>query len=105
MTKLDCNVSNCYYNADKKCSKENILVEGAEASVPTETSCSSFRDQGCRCSASNSAKEPKYTLEVQCRAKNCTFNKNEVCSANHIGITGANACVTAETQCSSFEKK
>ena len=27
MTKLDCNVVNCMYNADKKCSKNDILVE------------------------------------------------------------------------------
>ena len=33
MTKLDCNVSNCMYNADKKCSKNDILIDGSEANM------------------------------------------------------------------------
>lgn len=105
MTKLDCNVSNCFYNKEKKCSKENILIEGSEATTPTETNCSSFRDQGCGCSAKNATEAPKDSLQVNCRAKHCKYNKNQMCSAEHIGITGANACVTSETECASFEQK
>lgn len=99
MTKLDCNVSNCMYNADRKCSKHNILVDGSEASMPHETCCSSFKEQG---SARNAGCQPKSELDVQCKAANCTFNDNCHCHADHIGINGVNACVVAETECASF---
>lgn len=92
------------YNADKKCSKNNILVDGSEASMPHETCCSSFREQGSNYSK-NAVCEPKTSLDVQCKAINCTFNENEKCHADHIGINGANACVVAETECASFRRK
>ena len=101
MTKLDCNVVNCMYNADKKCSKNDILVDGSEASMPHETCCSSFKEQGCNCSK-NAVGEPKTSLDVHCKATNCTFNEKEQCHADHIGINGVNACVVAETECASF---
>ena len=104
MTKLDCNVVHCMYNADKKCSKNQILVEGSEASMPHETCRSSFQEQGCNCSK-NAVGEPKTSLEVQCKATNCTFNENQQCHADHIGINGVNACVVAETECASFRCK
>lgn len=104
MTILDCNVSNCMYNADKKCSKNNILVEGREASMPHETCCSSFRELSSG-SARNAISQPKTTLDVQCKATNCTFNGDSICRADHIGINGVNACVVAETECSSFRCK
>ncbi len=104
MTKLDCNVSSCMYHADKKCSKNDILIDGSEASMPHETCCSSFREQSCGCSK-NAVGEPKASLDVRCKATNCTFNNNEKCQADHIGISGANACVVAETECASFRCK
>lgn len=104
MTKLDCNVMHCMYNSDKKCSKNNILVEGREASTPHETCCSSFKESGCGC-GKNAANEPKTSLDVQCKATNCIYNQMERCSADHIGIRGSNACVVAETECGSFECK
>ncbi|MEY8332953.1 DUF1540 domain-containing protein [Lachnospiraceae bacterium 47-T17] len=102
MTILDCNVANCMYNADRKCSKYNILVDGSEASMPHETCCSSFQEQG---SARNAVSQPKTELDVQCKAVNCTFNDNRHCHADHIGINGVNACVVAETECASFRCK
>ena len=104
MTRLDCNVVHCMYNADKKCSKNDILVEGSEASMPHETCCSSFREQGSNYSK-NAVGEPKTSLEVHCKAVNCTFNDNQKCRADHIGINGVNACVVAETECASFRCK
>lgn len=104
MTRLDCNVQNCFYNTNKKCSKENILVEGREASMPHETCCSSFKEQGASFS-NNMENQPNSSLEVSCKATNCTFNDNEMCRADHIGINGVNACVVAETECASFRCK
>lgn len=104
MTKLDCNVVHCMYNADKKCSKNDILVEGSEASMPHETCCSSFKEQSCGC-GKNAVSEPKTSLDVHCKATNCSFNDHQQCHADHIGINGVNACVVAETECASFRCK
>lgn len=104
MTRLDCNVVHCMYNADKKCSKNTILVEGSEASMPHETCCSSFKEQGSNHSK-NAVGDPKTSLEVQCKATNCTFNQDQKCNADHIGINGVSACVVAETECASFRRR
>jgi hypothetical protein len=101
MTTLDCNACNCMYNTEKKCSRGDILVEGSEASMPHETCCASFREQNCNC-GKNLSTEPKSTSEVSCKAGACTFNQSGKCQADHIGIGGVNACVVAETECTSF---
>lgn len=42
MTKLDCNVVNCSYNADNCCRRTDIQVEGTQAKTSSETCCGSF---------------------------------------------------------------
>ena len=42
MTKLDCTVTNCFYNDDKSCCKGDIMVEGEEARESGSTCCGSF---------------------------------------------------------------
>lgn len=39
MTKLDCNVVNCSYNADNCCRRTDIQVEGTQAKTSSETCC------------------------------------------------------------------
>lgn len=49
MTKLDCNVVNCSYNADNCCRRTDIQVEGTQAKTSSETCCGSFAPKGCGC--------------------------------------------------------
>ena len=87
MTILDCSVTGCMYNEANCCHKGNIKVEGAE--------------RGDRCAKNVTGDAPK-NIEVACCAANCVFNKEEKCSADHIGIAGGNACNCRETECASF---
>ncbi len=49
MTKLDCNVVNCSYNADNCCRRTDIQVEGTQAKTSSETCCGSFAPKGSGC--------------------------------------------------------
>ena len=101
MTRLDCNVVNCAYNADNCCKRSDIEVEGEGAMTSSETSCGSFAPKGCGC-ASNSTGCAKKETEVKCEAVECVYNESKSCHANHIGISGTNADSVAETECASF---
>ena len=104
MPLLSCTARTCVYNKDEYCSKGDILVEGRSATAADETSCSSFKERsrdtvsdaacydcGCR------------TIDVDCKAQKCTFNREEKCHADKITITGSAATRSADTKCGSFE--
>lgn len=100
MTRLDCNVVGCAYNDDNCCKRSDIKVEGDGATVSSETCCSSFEKKGCGCT--NSCGCAKKETQVKCEAVECMYNKNQVCHANHIGISGGHADSVSETECASF---
>jgi len=106
MPLLSCTARTCIYNKDEYCSKGDILVDGSDAKVADETCCRSFVERGE--SASNAAAAESCgcrTIDVDCRACTCTFNKEEKCHADKITITGGSACRCDETKCGSFEKR
>lgn len=86
MPLLNCTARNCMYNKDEYCSKGDILVEGTTAETADETCCRSFVEKkdgtvnraetGCACK----------TIEVDCKACDCSFNTQEKCSADKITI-------------------
>lgn len=100
MTYLDCSVTGCVYNADKCCCKGDIRVEGSEAHQNSDTCCGSFKER--RGDGTNVAKRVSKSADVACEACNCKFNKDQKCSAEHIGIAGGDACCCGETECASF---
>lgn len=102
MTVLDCTVSNCSYNRDRSCRKDNIQVEGSEAHVTSDTCCGSFELKGCGCSNADCGCPSKKT-DVFCKAEECVFNHSMKCGADHISISGGKADTSAETECASFD--
>lgn len=105
MPVLNCNVTTCYYNKENHCCLEHIRVDGPEAVNAKGTECASFRELAfetsrneCSCTSA-----PETRLSVSCEATKCTFNRNHVCSAEHIGIAGNGAKHAAGTCCASFE--
>ncbi len=104
MPALKCTAVKCVYNKEQLCSKGDIQVQGDHAQSMDETACGSFRersdsnfanDTGCGCS----------TIEVGCTACTCKFNEDKCCHAGAIDITGASACTSKETCCSTFQCK
>ena len=104
MSKLDCTVTNCFYNDDKCCCKGDIMVEGEEARESGSTCCGSFVEKKTS-TAKNSVSQPKKDIEVGCHACHCVHNEDCRCMADKIGIAGANACQCQETECITFACK
>lgn len=44
MTKLDCTATNCIYNQNKVCAKEQVQVVGDKAHSSVDTCCQSFKE-------------------------------------------------------------
>ena len=110
MTKLDCTVYGCTYNADNSCTRGNIQVGGHEAIKSSETVCRSFEQKGSRDaknttgnSISNSTASAERPTDVACDAVKCRYNKEKKCHAQHIRIAGVHAVASGETECGSFE--
>ena len=104
MTRLDCNVTNCLHNADHCCCKQSIIVDGSEAKECCDTCCGSF-DANREGFFKNVFKTPESRLEVDCEAKNCVYNENYRCVADHIGIIGDGASEAEHTECSAFRER
>ena len=102
MPVLECNVTSCIHNADEKCCKGNILVEGTDAKTPESTFCASFYERS-EDSFRNQYETPDTTLQVDCEAAHCRFNSNNECHAEHIGISGSKASCCEDTKCASFQ--
>lgn len=101
MTYLDCSVTGCVYNKEHCCCKGDIHVEGSKAEQSSQTCCGSFKERGSN-SCSNTVGTKSKEIDVTCDACNCGYNKDNKCSAEHIGIAGGNACTCGETECASF---
>lgn len=106
MTKLKCDAVNCYYNEEKLCCLDSILVNGVNAKDTESTECASFKERttatysNCSC-----GEHANKELEIECNAKNCNYNDNCRCHANAINICGPRADRCCETECSTFECK
>lgn len=101
MTKLDCNVVKCSYNQEHSCKRDAIQIMGEGAHYASETCCNSFSQSDC-CGCKNDMSQLSKDTDVKCNALECRFNKENHCTAKHIGITGSHADKVSETECASF---
>lgn len=101
---LSCSATTCVYNKEELCSKGDIMVSGDRAQHPSETCCDSFVERN-EDSMSNSTGTGCGTIDVDCGACECTFNKEDKCSASAIEIDGSDACESDETECGSFRNR
>lgn len=104
MTRLDCSVKNCLHNAENRCCKQAIIVDGSDAKESHETCCGSF-DENMEGSFKNLFKTPENKLEVDCEALKCVYNEDRHCVAEHIGIAGDGASEASQTECASFKAR
>lgn len=103
-TYLDCYVTSCVYNANRCCSKGDIVVGGQDAKVNRETVCDSFKERKGD-QMKNAANSMSKDIAIVCEATNCRFNENKNCMAEHISISGGNASSSTETECASFDAR
>ncbi|MBQ4049007.1 MAG: DUF1540 domain-containing protein [Clostridia bacterium] len=107
MTKLGCKVSTCAYHCRDLCSRNSILVDGHRASQSKQTHCSSFAPKDHSVSNSVGCGSPEAETDVSCKAANCAFNSDGICSAREITVAVcgcSDPCCSAETACASFRR-
>lgn len=102
MTRLDCNVEKCAYNADNCCELREIDVKGTKAKKACDTQCGSFSNKACDCEVSAELAIHKET-DVHCDAAKCKYNDHNSCMANQIGIKKNCTPNKCGTECASFE--
>ena len=102
MTKLDCSVVGCTYNADNSCKRADITVGGHDARKSSETVCKSFAQKGTNTLRNSAECRPSKNTEVACDAVHCKYTDAKKCKAEHIGIAGRHAVTNGETECGSF---
>lgn len=56
-------------------------------------------------SASNSVHDAARATGVLCDAVKCLYNENKYCTAEQIGIVGANATDAQSTECATFKPR
>lgn len=105
MPLLDCSVHKCAYNKDCLCSKHEIKVDGETATTSDKTCCQSFKEANCNNATNSTSNIASRSTGVACDAVKCLYNDNHYCSANQIGIVGANATNAESTECATFKAK
>ncbi|MGL4773521.1 MAG: DUF1540 domain-containing protein [Clostridium sp.] len=100
MPSLSCTASSCMHNSSNCCCNSSIQVGGAQADKSKATCCESFAESDG--SFTNSAQTPNQSLQISCEAQNCIHNSSCQCAADSVDISGASACTSQETKCSSF---
>lgn len=103
MTKLNCSVTSCMHNEDRRCCLNGIKVEGTTADVSDGTACASFEERRTE-SYKNSCgcEQPKQSLVIECMAQKCVYNDDYKCTASHINVAGDGACDCGDTRCATF---
>ena len=105
MTNLRCSATTCLYNENQLCSKGEINVMGESATSADETSCGSFRERGSGAMNSFTNGCGCDTIQIDCKAHNCTYNNHCKCTAASIDVDGSDAKACSETKCNTFESQ
>lgn len=103
MPLLVCSAQSCVYNDGMYCSKGDIKVGGESAQTSGETCCTSFKERAAM-GGKSAMGTPSQKIDVVCEACECMYNKNRVCDAGKIDISGPSACRCEQTECSTFKK-
>ncbi|MGI6031218.1 MAG: DUF1540 domain-containing protein [Eubacteriales bacterium] len=108
MPSLQCNVTNCANNCEQHCCRPIIKVEGQEASKACDTSCRNFVQQGHQPTSGavpGAYSQANLNIDIKCAATGCAYNRNHMCSAPSVDITGMGASQSGQTECHTFRAK
>lgn len=103
MPELKCTVQTCTHNKNFYCDLDKIVVGGSNAKRSGETCCDSFEERREGYSNSSDVTGKASALSnIDCKATECTYNKECVCHAGKISVEGSNACQCEQTECATF---
>ncbi|MBP3664296.1 MAG: DUF1540 domain-containing protein [Tyzzerella sp.] len=104
MPELKCTVQTCVHNKQFLCDLDKIQVGGKQATTARETCCDSFKERKGD-SYSNITGSASEVTKIDCKAKECMYNKECECHAGKISVEGSNACKAESTECATFHCK
>lgn len=98
---IDCAVYDCRFNADGRCSSDDIHIGGESAKTTDGTCCETFTESA---GLTGSIETPSNEgTTIKCDAENCLFNDNKKCDLSAIEIQtchcGNNGCSCASNTC------
>ncbi len=102
MPALQCSAVKCMYNKDNLCSKGDIQVKGDHAADSKMKPGVPVLWKRPECPMPIHAEAAAALVQVGCSAHDCTYNRQEVCQADHVQIDGSQACICEETCCGTF---
>lgn len=105
MQKIKCDVTNCSHNNSGVCYADRVNIGGDGASSGETTCCGSFLDERLYSKLTNCAGcSKKDNVSLVCKAEECIYNKNQLCSLEEIQVSGGQVNIYSETYCASFEE-
>ncbi|MEA4920238.1 MAG: DUF1540 domain-containing protein [Clostridiaceae bacterium] len=105
MTDLKCSATTCQHNQSNLCVLNAIHVDGSAACHSSETSCSSFAPKTNSFTNSVNKADAKPETKIKCHAQECVYNKDMLCSADSVQISGPSADRAVETECATFKAR
>lgn len=96
---LNCIVSSCIYNNDGYCYASNIKINGYDAINSKDTNCDTYANGSFESLSSKKDDNITNSQNINCSAKNCTYNFYGGCNASHVLIT------TKDSICDTFRIK
>ena len=104
MSKINCDVSNCSHNTERTCYANTINVGGKSAKKDSDTCCGSFLDSANYSHLTNNINQRgSECTAITCNVGTCSYNSNDICTADTIKVDGNNARLYTETECTTFK--
>ena len=105
MTELKCAANTCQSNCHGLCALNAIHVDGSTAGTSRETCCGSFTPKVDSVTNSTNRIDVRPETRIKCHARDCVYNKDMMCSADAVQISGHGADRSGDTECSTFKAK
>ncbi len=112
---LKCQATKCVYNMNRLCSAKEIEVQGEDTMGGRFTFCGTFEERGVGNMVSEMGNmnlraeikqlfsdEQEMDPMVGCNARNCIYNQDAHCLAEHVNIVSEIAETAVQTECQTF---
>lgn len=104
MDKINCSVENCSHNKMGVCYSNRVNIGGYGADEKEDTCCGSFLDIRLYSDLTNNTNGGGPCDCLVCKAENCDYNKNQLCTLQSINVGAGPSRIYSETYCESFNK-
>ena len=105
MTELKCRATTCSNNCRHLCALTAIHVDGSTACKPCETCCGSFTPAMTSTTNAVGHTDVRPETRIKCHARECVYNKDMMCAADSVQISGAGADRSGDTECATFRSR